>query len=88
MVLFLLEYFGVFVHPFEESFKNKFNHSDIFYHGDIRGLCSQLRKGQKPDVVPINNLTYSYRNNNPNKCKDKLENGLTPHLLIIVSSFN
>lgn len=84
-LLFLLEYFGFFVHPFEDDFINKFKHSDIFYDGDIRGLCSQLRKGQKPDVAPINNLTYSYRNNNPNKCKDELKNGLTPHLLIIVS---
>lgn len=84
-ILFLLEYFGVFIHPMEASFKNEFKSSDIFLDGDIRGLCSQLRKGQKPDVVPTNNLTYSYRNNNPDKCKDELKNGLMPHLLIIVS---
>lgn len=84
-VLFLLEYFGAFVHPFEESFTKNFKHSDVFFDGDIRSLCSQLRKGQKPEVAPINNLTFAYKNNNPNKCRDELKNGLTPHLLIIVS---
>lgn len=83
-ILFLLEYFGFFVHPFEESFA-KFKNSDVFFDGDIRGLCLQMKKGKEPDVSPTNNLTYSYRNNNPDKCKDELKNTLMPHLLIIVS---
>jgi beta-1,3-galactosyltransferase / beta-1,3-N-acetylglucosaminyltransferase len=72
------------LHFFEEKYENNFKYP---YEGNTRGLCYQIRRGQQPDVPPINNLTFGYRNNNPNKCKDENRN-ITPHLLIIVKSLN
>lgn len=83
-IVFLLNYFGIFLHLFETNFE----HFKYPFDGDAPALCYQLRKGQKPDVEPINNHTYSYRHNNENKCKDELQNSLMPHLLIVVKSKN
>lgn len=85
-IVFLLEYFGLFTHFFEEKFNEK--HFSYPYEGNIGSLCYQIRRGNVPLVEPINNQTYTYRNNNPNKCKDELKNGLNPHLLIVVKSKN
>jgi beta-1,3-galactosyltransferase / beta-1,3-N-acetylglucosaminyltransferase len=82
-MIFLCDYLGIFTHFFEEKIEN-FKYP---YEGDIRGLCNQIKKGQKPDINPINNISFSYRHNNENKCKDDMLTGLlTPHLLIIVKS--
>lgn len=84
-ILFLLNYFGVFRHLFEVKFDENFKYP---FDGDISALCYQIRRGQKPDVEPINNPIFPYRHNNENKCKDELQKGLMPHLLIIVKSKN
>jgi hypothetical protein len=85
LVLFLLNYFGLFLHAFEKSFDKEFKYP---FDGDVLGNCYQIRKGLQPDIQPINNQSYSYRHNNENKCKDELQNDLMPHLLIIVKSKN
>lgn len=86
VTLFLLNYFGIFIHVFETKFDKKL--FDYPYNGDVPALCYQIRRGQKPDVEPINNPIFPYRHNNENKCKDELQKGLMPHLLIIVKSKN
>ncbi|XP_070491772.1 beta-1,3-galactosyltransferase brn [Chironomus tepperi] len=83
-ILFLLDFFGVFLHIFEVKFE-KFEYE---LNGNINAICYKVRKGEKPDVEPINNAVYTYRHNNENKCKDELQKGLVPHLLIIVKSRN
>lgn len=83
-ILFLLNYFGVFLHLCE----SKFEEFKYEYDGDILAQCYQIRKGLKPDVLPINNQSFSYRHNNENKCKDESQKSLMPHLLIIVKSKN
>ena len=83
-ILFLLDFFGVFIRIFEVKF-DKFEYE---LNGNINAICYKVRKGEKPDVEPINNPVHSYRHNNENKCKDELQKGLLPHLLIIVKSRN
>ena len=83
-ILFLLNYFGVFLHLFEV----KFEQFEYELNGDISALCFKLRRGEKPDIEPINDAVYTYRHNNENKCKDELQKGLVPHLMIIVKSKN
>lgn len=77
-------YFGLLTHLFEEKFDGNFKYP---YDGDVLSFCYQLRHGQTPDVEPINNQSFSYRNNNDHKCKDELVS-LTPHLIIVVKSKN
>lgn len=77
-------YFGIFTHIFEESFSSTF---DYPFNGDVLSQCYLLRHGQKPEVEPINNQTFSMRNNNGNKCKDEFgKSPLNPHLIIVVKS--
>lgn len=81
---FLLNYFGVLTHLFEEKFTENFQYP---YEGDVLSQCYLLRHGQKPEVEPINNQTYSMRNNNDRKCKDEFgQSPLNPHLMIVVKS--
>lgn len=86
VALFILDFFGLFVHLYEEKFDER-NFSYPF-NGDIGSQCYEIRRNRVPAIEPINNQTFTYRNNNPNKCKDELRNELTPHLLIIVKSKN
>ena len=81
---FIFNYFGVLTHLFEEKFKDNFHYP---YDGDVLSQCYLLRHGQKPEVEPINNQTFSYRHNNDRKCKDEFgQSPLNPHLMIVVKS--
>lgn len=84
---FIFNYFGVLTHLFEVSFDDNFSYPYQGVEGGIRNQCSLLRQHRKPEIDPINNQTFSYRNNNPKKCKDEFgQNPLTPHLVIVVKS--
>lgn len=85
-ICFLVNYFGVLTHFFEEDFSNNFHYP---FDGDVLSQCYLLRHGQKPEIEPINNQTYSYRHNNERKCKDEFgQSPLNPHLMIVVKSRN
>lgn len=85
-ICFIFNYFGVLTHLFEENFYENFHYP---YDGDVLSQCYLLRHGQKPEVEPINNQTYSCRHNNDRKCKDEFgQSPINPHLLIIVKSKN
>lgn len=85
-ICFILNYFGVLTHLFEEKFSDNFRYP---FDGDVLSQCYSLRRGHKPEIEPINNQTYSYRNNNDRKCKDEFgQTSLTPHLMIVVKSKN
>ena len=84
VISFAFNYFGVLTHLFEEKFKDNFHYP---YDGDVLSQCYLLRHGQKPEVEPINNQTFSYRHNNDRKCKDEFgQSPLNPHLMIVVKS--
>lgn len=84
VLCFIFNYFGVLTHLFEEKFSDNFHYP---YDGDVLSQCYLLRHGQKPEVEPINNQTYSYRHNNDRKCKDEFgQSPLNPHLMIVVKS--
>lgn len=79
-----VNYFGLFTHLLEKSFKESFHYP---FDGDVLSQCYLLRHGQQPEVAPINNQTFAYRRNNEKKCMDEFgKSPLNPHLLIIVKS--
>lgn len=82
-VCFIFNYFGVLTHLFEENFDKNFHYP---FDGDVLSQCYLIRHGQKPEVEPINNQTYSYRHNNDQKCKDEFGTPLNPQLIIVVKS--
>lgn len=85
VIIFFLNYFGLFLHLLETRF-DEFKYP---YDGDVLALCYQLRKGQTFDINPINNQSYTYRHNNENKCRDETRKFLNKiHLIIIVKSRN
>jgi beta-1,3-galactosyltransferase / beta-1,3-N-acetylglucosaminyltransferase len=83
-IIFLVNYSGLLTHLFEKSFKENFHYP---FDGDVLSQCYLLRHGQKPEVEPINNQTFSYRRNNGKKCMDEFgKSPLNPHLIIVVKS--
>lgn len=83
-VCFIINYFGVMTHLFEESFSDKF---DYPFEGDVLSQCFSIRHGHTPEIEPINNQTFSYRHNNDRKCKDEFgQSPLVPQLMIVVKS--
>lgn len=88
VALFIIHYFGIVTHFMEHNFAKDFKYPyDDGKSVSIGSLVYQMRHGQKPEVDPINNQTYSYRHNNPKKCMDEFgQNFLNPHLIIIVKS--
>lgn len=83
-IVFIVNYFGLLTHFFEESFKENFHYP---FDGDVLSQCYLLRHGQKPEVEPINNQTFVYHRNNEKKCMDELgKSPLNPHLIILVKS--
>lgn len=85
IAIFTLDFFGLFLHLYEDDFKKEFKYP---YDGDVLAFTYQLRHGQKPDVDPINVYNYTLLNNNEFKCKDESQqhNPLNPHLIIVVKS--
>lgn len=81
---FIFNYFGIATHLFEESFSDKFSYP---YDGNILNSCFAIRHGQPPEIEPINNITFSYRHINKNKCFDEFgQSPLLPKLMIVVKS--
>jgi beta-1,3-galactosyltransferase / beta-1,3-N-acetylglucosaminyltransferase len=83
-ICFIANYFGLATHLFEESFRDQFSYP---FDGNILNSCFAIRHGNPPEFQPINNVTFSYRNINKNKCMDEFaQSPLLPKLMIVVKS--
>lgn len=83
-ICFICNYFGIHTHLFEETFADNFHYP---FDGDVLSQCYLLRHGQKPEIEPINNQTYSYVHNNDKKCYDEFgQSALLVQLMIVVKS--
>jgi beta-1,3-galactosyltransferase / beta-1,3-N-acetylglucosaminyltransferase len=81
---FIINYFGVTTHLFEESFIKSFVYP---FDGNVLSQCFSIRHGNTPEIEPINNRTFSYRHNNERKCYDEFgQSALVPKLMIVVKS--
>lgn len=71
LVVYMLDYLGVFTHFFEIEFDENFRYP---YDGDINEFVHRLQQGLKPDMDPINIYNYSYLSTCSTKCnsEDKL----------------
>lgn len=82
--LFVLDYFGAFTHYFEADFYTEFNYP---LDGDVLKYAGQVRRGQKPDIDPINLYNYTFSYDCKHKClTDEDERYSVPKLVIIVKS--
>jgi len=66
ITLLLLDYMGVFTHLFELDYEQSFKYP---YEGDITHFVKQLRKGERPDVAPINEYNYRFITDLSQKCQ-------------------
>ena len=73
---FVLFYLGLWARLFEKRFDN-FSYP---FEGNISHQCHLIRHNLKPEVEPINNQTFTLRNDDKNKCSGEI------FLLIIVKS--
>ncbi|XP_044729452.1 beta-1,3-galactosyltransferase brn [Chrysoperla carnea] len=83
ILIFIIEYFGIFVHLFEKDYYKEFNYP---YHGDIHQSIQQLRQHEKVDIPPINFYNYSFISNCEKKCTDSYNKYIRPRLVYIVKS--
>jgi len=81
--IYLCYYLGVFTHLLERDFYEEF---DYPLAGDIFEQVQQLRRGEKPQLPPINEYNYSFISAATNKCHDKDGNLIKPRLVILVKS--
>lgn len=83
-ILFLtLQYFGVFVHLFEKSFKNEFKYP---YEGNVSVVIQELRRHQPPSIPPQNFYNHTFIYPCSKKCSDTYHKFIRPRLVFIVKS--
>lgn len=70
LVLFTLDYFGVFTHLFEIELDKNFRYP---YDGDVTEYVVRIRQGLKPAMAPINYYNYSVMSNAAEKCGEGLK---------------
>lgn len=82
--LYICYYLGAFTHLLEKDFYEEF---DYPLSGDIFDYVQQLRRGEKPQMAPINVYNYSFLSHaTDHKCQEKDGNFIKPRLVIIVKS--
>lgn len=77
----LLEFFGIFVHLFEDTYDENFVYP---YEGNVHDFVNALRRNEKPEVEPINEYKYNFVFQQPQKCKEDVDSPL--RLVYIVKS--
>ncbi|KAL0274307.1 UNVERIFIED_CONTAM: hypothetical protein PYX00_006760 [Menopon gallinae] len=70
LLLFTLDYFGVFTHLFEIELDKNFRYP---YDGDVTEYVLRIRQGLKPALPPINYYNYSYLTTAEERCEDGLK---------------
>ncbi|CAD7088551.1 unnamed protein product [Hermetia illucens] len=82
VLIFLLDFFGVFIHMFELDYYRLFSYP---LNGDVLHYAHQLRFHQEPDVQPINIYNYTFSKECASKC---IEEGapVSPQLVFLVKS--
>lgn len=86
VVIFSLEYFGVFTHFFEEDFKKSFDYPLI--DSNVLRYAKQMRNGQPIEVEPINVYNFTFLSNCRQKCRqaDDDDTLVVPRIVFIIKS--
>lgn len=86
IVIFVLDFFGVFTHFFEEDFHTTFDYplNDPY----VLRYAKQVRNGKEPDLKPINTYNYTLLSDCRYKCRqpDDDEMLIVPRLVFIIKS--
>ena len=68
IIFFLCDYMGVFVHMREKDFHTEFTYP---LEGDLYSWIGQLKRGERPDVEPINDHSYTILKHAKSKCVEE-----------------
>jgi len=80
---FLLDYLGAFTHFFELDYHAAFEYP---LEGDVRKWAEQLKRGDTPDVTPINDHTYTILKTAKGKCHDEEGHYVKQRVVYVVKS--
>lgn len=86
-IVFLIDFFGIFTHFFEDDFYTTFHYP--LDDPNVIQYAKQIRNGNQPDVAPINGYNYSFLSNCRHKCRQAGEDEdilIAPRLVFIVKS--
>lgn len=82
LIVLTLDFFGVFTHIFEIDFNTDFHYP---LDGDVVKYAMQVRRGQKPDVPPINGYNYTFLYDCKHKCMENDE-PIAPRIVFLGKS--
>lgn len=81
LLIMILNYLGVFVHPFEKDYHTEFTYP---LEGDVQTYVDQLEAGLTPAVLPINEYEFPFLMKSKKRCETP--DGKPIRLLLIIKS--